>query len=934
VASTATPPQDVSAPRAGARSYDAFLSYSHAADGHLAPALQAGLQSLAKPWYRRRALRVFRDKTSLSASPELWPAIQGALSQARYFVLLASPEAAASHWVEQEVRWWRAHRSHDTVLIALTDGELRWDDSRRDFDPASAIPPGLGGWFPLEPLWVDLRWARAELDVSMRNPRFRDSVGEVAAPLRGVPKDDLIGEDIRQHRRTVRLVRLAATVLVLLTAAAVSGGLIALQQRNTAREQRNIAREQRQIAISRQLAAESAALRPSDPATSLLLAVEARRAAATQEARESLLATLTETHFAKRYAGAHRKGVTSVAVSRDGELLATASDDETVVIWDASTATPLSRLRGFRGLVSRVRFSPRRDVLATSVFTGATSLWDIRDPRRPERRWDLVKDAGTSPALSFSADGRMLVTSAAGGYEIWDLRADAPTLAGFVPDHGREVALSGDAQTLAIAKAPGRTTLWDTADAARPVRLTSLPVVADSVSYSPDAQSMATVPRDRFAVLWNVTDPRRPRRRATLSTADNSPAWTLAFSSRPSVAATANYNDTISLWSIADTARPRQLAVLGGHRDSLTDLAFTPAGDRLVSSSNDRTAIAWLVGDRSRPAPVATLRGYRGAPETIAFDPSRSALLAGSDLDGLALWNVRIPSRPRQYSRLGASSRGVSAAVFSDDGRTLMTTALNDEVVLWDVANLRHPARLIRLKAAGGALSPDGRTLATTSTSDDRVVVWSLAERARPMQVASVPGASAALGSHGRLLAFRPDRRATLWTIAKPSRPVRVATLPPARTATFSRDGRTLSTSGASTTRLWDVREGEDPRRLGSVPSGTGDEASFSADGRILAVGDADGAPTLWDISDRQHPLRVAALVGHRGSAYRVTFSGDGRTAATGSFDMTVKLWDISALAETLADPIGQACAIAGPALTRDAWRRYLPGTPYRRTCD
>ena len=69
----------ISSARAGNRAYDAFVSYSHAADGRLAPALQRGLQSLAKPWYRRRALRVFRDETSLSASPELrfsappWP---------------------------------------------------------------------------------------------------------------------------------------------------------------------------------------------------------------------------------------------------------------------------------------------------------------------------------------------------------------------------------------------------------------------------------------------------------------------------------------------------------------------------------------------------------------------------------------------------------------------------------------------------------------------------------------------------------------------------------------------------------------------------------------------------------------------------------------------------------------------------------------------
>ena len=107
MAATTTPRPRISTPRTGTRAYDAFVSYSHAADGRLAPALQRGLQSLAKPWYRRRALRVFRDQTSLSASPELWSAIEEALSQARYFVLLASPEAAASRWVDQEVRWWR-----------------------------------------------------------------------------------------------------------------------------------------------------------------------------------------------------------------------------------------------------------------------------------------------------------------------------------------------------------------------------------------------------------------------------------------------------------------------------------------------------------------------------------------------------------------------------------------------------------------------------------------------------------------------------------------------------------------------------------------------------------------------------------------------------------------------------------------------------------
>jgi len=57
-------------------SYKAFISYSHAADYQLAPTLQSALQRFAKPFYRLRAINVFRDKTSLHLTPKLWPLIQ------------------------------------------------------------------------------------------------------------------------------------------------------------------------------------------------------------------------------------------------------------------------------------------------------------------------------------------------------------------------------------------------------------------------------------------------------------------------------------------------------------------------------------------------------------------------------------------------------------------------------------------------------------------------------------------------------------------------------------------------------------------------------------------------------------------------------------------------------------------------------------------
>ena len=111
--------------------YDAFISYSHALDGPLAMRLQTELQRFAKPWNRRRSMRVFRDQASLSASPALWTSIANALDNSRFLVLLASPEAAGSEWVSREVDRWREVKGPDTLLIALTAGEIVWDEELR-----------------------------------------------------------------------------------------------------------------------------------------------------------------------------------------------------------------------------------------------------------------------------------------------------------------------------------------------------------------------------------------------------------------------------------------------------------------------------------------------------------------------------------------------------------------------------------------------------------------------------------------------------------------------------------------------------------------------------------------------------------------------------------------------------------------------------------
>ena len=220
--------------------YDAFISYSHSADGRLAPAVQSGLQRLARPWHRRRALHVFRDETGLTVNPHLWESIAQAMRDSRFFVLLASPDAAKSPWVNQEIAQWLATNPPETLLPVLTEGTLVWNHQLGDFDPvlSSALPAALTGVFVNEPRHLDLRWARDEAQLDLRHSQFRGQMATARGTDSRGRRDDLEGEDIRLRRRALRLAWGAAVALVAVTVAALLSAGIAVSYAATAREQR------------------------------------------------------------------------------------------------------------------------------------------------------------------------------------------------------------------------------------------------------------------------------------------------------------------------------------------------------------------------------------------------------------------------------------------------------------------------------------------------------------------------------------------------------------------------------------------------------------------------------------------------------------------------------------------------------------------------
>ena len=242
-------------------------------------------------------------------------------------------------WVDREVHHWLEHRGTEGLLLVLTDGEWAWDTTRNDFDPdhSSAVPPSLRGSLLHEPRHLDLRWAQDESHLDLRNPKFRDAVAELAAPMHGVPKDDLDSEDLRQYRRTRIITRSAIAVLSLLLVVSLVAGGFALVQRNRADDQARRAEQQARVADARRLAAESRLLAGSQLDRALLLSIEGRRLEDLPETKGALLSVVNRTAGLRTFIPGAGARVAAADVSPDGTTVAIVGFDGKISLVDLAT---------------------------------------------------------------------------------------------------------------------------------------------------------------------------------------------------------------------------------------------------------------------------------------------------------------------------------------------------------------------------------------------------------------------------------------------------------------------------------------------------------------------------------------------------------------------------------------------------------------------
>lgn len=766
----AHPSADRQSAPVASRRYAAFISYSHS-DEKTAAWIHRRLEAYRIPdnvapgvgvkgLFGRRIGKVFRDRAEFAAGGALIDEVKAALRQSEHLIVLCSPKAAASRYVEAEIEYYASLGGAGRIIPVIVEG-----------DPPACFPAALHSG--PERLGADLRTDKDGRDAGSL---------KVLAGLLGVGQDDLFR---RERRRQRKMVFLLAGV------AAAFAGIAVFAAIQTVAERRERLRAEDALGKLFVQRASDPTLHPAARARYALAGVElfpdnaealGLALRTTLQEQDRLLQTFENS-------GAHARFTSGGIVLRKA--------DGSVAEWDAETGARKRQLFASSKEIRDIVWGAR-ERLAVAEADGAVHL--LEGAKRQER-WVQRVNVGTLWSLAMSPDGERLgIAGEAGTAEIRDARTGQLVFT-LKPDRLAlyKIAFANSGAFIATASHTGEAQIWDARTGALLHRLAGHAQRLRDLVFLGDGSRLATASMDGTIRLWDAASG------ASLRTLEGHKNWVddLATDQGGKLLISGSSDGTAKVW---DTGTGALKTTLPGFDGPVYGVAMSADGRHVAAGSADGTA---LLADMAEGGESVRLRAHEGGPVyQVGFSSDGNRLVTEGATSTARVWSVAasvpdsgvpaggleqktvrskmdrgelfvddagtiqiLDARTQHVIRTLAGHKSkVNHVAVSKDGSLVATASLDNTAIIWKrssgvpVTILRghlFPLELV-------ALSPDGR-FATTASRDETVRLWDVASGRELFKWPTQTRWMDALGfsENGQMVLGTGEGRSFAWDISR-----------------------------------------------------------------------------------------------------------------------------------------------------------------------
>jgi WD40 repeat protein len=600
------------------------------------------------------------------------------------------------------------------------------------------------------------------------------------------------------------------------------------------------------------------------------------------------------------YAG-HTGLVTSVAISPDGKIAISGSEDRTVAVWELKSGRHLRSLIGHKGIVRAVAFSPDGKTALSCADDHTVKWWDLATGRLLRT---LVGECKRVNAVVFFPDGK---TAFSGGFfytgntvtgmiELWDLVTGEKIRTFTGHQYGVEkIAYSPEIDTI-YSYSSHEISLWNTATG-----------MIDSFWTEDASRYLAISENGRMAIVFSDSpvfiDIDHNLMKDLEKIGDVS---SLALSPDGKTALGASKN-VINLWDPGSGKVTKFFS--GNSTEPVTAMTFSPDGKTILSGYGGGSLRLWDIstGKETRAFPS------RSREICIVTVPKNGAAITGGSDGTLKIWDLATGKKTRSFIGHGDEIISVSCP---RDGSFALSGDSSGRIKRWDIGSGKEMNELpCRYDLKNVSIAPDGRKALSSSSWLDEVSLFDV-ETGKEVQINPIHGELADWTVDA--LAFTPDCMTAFLgystgMIARldiPSMKIQKTEMSyrgsDSKAISISPDGKTvLSGSSSDTLMLWDAKSGRNLKTL----SGHTDEVNsvvFSPNGGMALSGSADNTLRLWDLANGRG---VQVFTGHSQAVNSVALASGGGVAVSVSDDSTLRTWDLATgkeLMASIADALGE----------------------------